>query len=125
MNRFPLLCGAAGGLLAVAAGAFGAHGLRSQLDPAALAWWATGAEYHMYHSLALLALGLAPAAMPAQRWLNRAAWCFAVGIVFFSGSLYVLALTGIRGLGMITPLGGLLFLLGWGAVLVGALVREH
>ena len=125
MSRAVTVCGALGALLAVAAGAFGAHGLRAQLEPAMLAVWATAADYQMYHALALLALGLAPPAALARRWHRVAAVCFAAGIVLFSGSLYLLALSGIRALGMITPLGGVLFLLGWAAVVAGAWRGEH
>ena len=120
MNRAVTVCGAAGALLAVAAGAFGAHGLRQQLEPAALAVWGTAADYQMYHSLALLALGLAHPAALDPRWHRVAARCFVAGIVLFSGSLYLLALTGIRPLGMVTPLGGVLFLVGWAATVAGA-----
>lgn len=125
MSRSVTVCAALGALLAVGAGAFGAHGLREQLEPAALAAWATAADYQMYHSLALLALGLAPPAALAPRWHRVAIVCFAVGIVLFSGSLYLLALSGIRALGMITPLGGVLFLLGWASVVAGAWRSEH
>lgn len=125
MSRAVTVCGALGAFLAVAAGAFGAHGLRAQLEPAMLAVWATAADYQMYHSLALLALGLARPAALAPRWYRVATVCFAVGIVLFSGSLYLLALSGIRALGMITPLGGVLFLLGWAAVVAGAWRSEY
>lgn len=114
------VAGALGALLAVAAGAFGAHGLRGQLDASALATWATAADYQMYHSLALLALGpgCAPAARPRRH--AGAALCFGAGIVLFSGSLYALALGAPRALGMVTPFGGALFLCGWVLVAVGA-----
>jgi uncharacterized membrane protein YgdD (TMEM256/DUF423 family) len=125
MNRSVTLCGALAALLAVAAGAFGAHGLRAQLDPAALAVWGTAANYQMYHALALFALGCARPGEPARRWYRAAALCFMVGIVLFSGSLYALALSGMRGLGMITPLGGTLFLLGWACIIAGAWRSEH
>jgi uncharacterized membrane protein YgdD (TMEM256/DUF423 family) len=125
MNNSFLRYGAAGGLLAVAAGAFGAHGLRGQLEPAALAVWATAVDYQMYHSLALLALGCTAPGAGVSRWLRAAAICFVAGMVLFSGSLYVLALSGMRALGMITPLGGVLFLAGWAAVLAGACRRER
>ena len=100
--------------LAVAAGAFGAHALRTQLSPAELATFETAARYQMYHALALVAVGLLE--QRANRLLTMAGWAFLAGIVLFSGSLYGLALTGIRGLGAITPLGGLGFLAGWGLV---------
>jgi len=93
-------------LLDVALGAFGAHALKGRLSPEALAVFETGVRYQAYHALALLLLA-------ALRGPDRAAWCFVGGIVLFSGSLYALALTGVRWLGAVTPLGGLLFLAGW------------
>ena len=92
--------------LAVALGAFAAHGLKARLSPEMMAVFETGVRYHVYHALALLALG-------AARGPDRAGWCFVAGIALFSGSLYLLALTGERRLGMITPIGGVLFLAGW------------
>ena len=92
--------------LAVALGAFAAHGLKTRLTPDMLAVFETGVRYQAYHALALLALGVA-------RGPDKAGWCFLAGIVVFSGSLYLLALTGERRLGMITPIGGVLFLAGW------------
>jgi uncharacterized membrane protein YgdD (TMEM256/DUF423 family) len=107
--------------IAVAAGAFGAHGLRDRLAPDMLAVFETAVRYQMYHALALLAVAWA-----AVRWPESSAvvagWLFVVGIVVFSGSLYVLALSGVRWLGAITPLGGLCFLGGW-SVLVWTVWR--
>jgi uncharacterized membrane protein YgdD (TMEM256/DUF423 family) len=98
--------------LAVAAGAFGAHALRARLTPELLAVWETAARYEVYHALALLGVAWA-----LDRWPGRpaviAGWLFIVGIVLFSGSLYVLSISGVRWLGAITPLGGLAFLAGW------------
>ncbi len=107
--------GAALAGLAVAAGAFGAHALRAQLSIADLATFDTAARYQMYHALALVAVGLLDR-QRGDRRLTLAGWAFLAGIVLFSGSLYGLTLTGIRGLGAITPLGGLGFLAGWGLV---------
>jgi uncharacterized membrane protein YgdD (TMEM256/DUF423 family) len=104
--------GALSGLIGVAAGAFGAHALRTRLSPELLAVFETGARYQMYHAFALLALAWA-----ATRWpgplLNWSGWLFVVGTLLFCGSLYALALTGMRWLGAITPLGGAAFLAGW------------
>ncbi len=110
-----LLIAAINGFLAVAAGAFGAHGLQSRLDAHSLEVFETGARYQMYHALAmgLAALAMRGAAVGAAQ---AAAAFFLVGVVLFSGSLYVLALTGIRGFGIVTPFGGLAFLIGWGAL---------
>lgn len=97
--------GAINAALAVAAGAFGAHGLRERLDARMLEIFETGARYHMYHALAMILAGIMAARTPG--------WIFQLGIVVFSGSLYALALSGVKGLGAITPLGGLAFLVGW------------
>ncbi len=109
---FFTLAGISGGL-AVALGAFGAHGLRDRLTPDSLATFETGVRYEMYHALALLAVAWA-----VTRWANSglpvaAGWLFVAGTVLFSGSLYLLALTGTRWLGAITPFGGIAFLAGW------------
>jgi uncharacterized membrane protein YgdD (TMEM256/DUF423 family) len=107
--------------LAVAAGAFGAHALRDRVAPDMLAIFETGVRYQMYHALALLAVAWATVRWPDSSAV-LAGWCFVAGIVVFSGSLYVLALTGTRWLGAITPLGGLAFLAGW-ALLVWTVSR--
>jgi len=112
MDRIFAALGAASGFVGVAAGAFGAHGLKARLTPELLAVFDTAARYQMIHALALLAVAWA-----IGRWPGRAAvasgWCFVAGTLIFSGSLYLLALTGVRGLGAITPVGGVLFLCGW------------
>ena len=113
--RLFLLFGAGYGLLGVAFGAFGAHALRARLAPDLLAVFHTGVEYQFYHAFALLAVGVLLLVKPAPA-LPVAGWCFALGVLLFSGSLYALALSGTRWLGAITPLGGLLFLIGWGAL---------
>lgn len=109
MNNLFFRLGALFALLSVAAGAFGAHALRTVLPPAALEIFQTAARYQMYHALALLLLGTLN--QPKHPW---AGWCFVTGIFLFSGSLYGLSITGITALGMITPLGGLAWLIGWG-----------
>lgn len=112
MDRLFFSLGAASAFVAVAAGAFGAHALRARLDAGALAVFETGARYQMYHALGLLAVGWAAARWPGP-WATRAGWLFVLGTVLFSGSLYGLALSGVRWLGAITPLGGVAFLGGW------------
>ena len=112
--------GAVYGLLGVALGAFGAHGLRARLGPDLLAVWKTGVEYQFYHAFALLAVGLL-LRQASGALLQWAGWSFALGVILFSCSLYLLALTGIRSLGAITPLGGLFFLAGWLCLLVAVL----
>jgi uncharacterized membrane protein YgdD (TMEM256/DUF423 family) len=104
--------GALSAAVAVALGAFAAHGLRSRISPEALATFETGARYYMYHALALLAVAWAGARWPGAA-MSAAGWFFVAGTILFSGSLYLLAVTGIRALGVITPFGGLAFILGW------------
>ena len=111
-SRVFFLIGALGGFLCVALGAFAAHGLKSQLSPEMLAAFETGVRYQMYHSFALLVAGYA-ARDSALLQFSYAGWLFVAGIVLFSGSLYVLAATGITWLGAVTPFGGVAFLAGW------------
>ena len=118
IRRFAAL-GALSALVAVAAGAFGAHGLRARLSPEMLAVFETGARYQMTHALGLLAVAWALSRWPS-RALVAAGWLLAAGTLLFSGSLYLLALTGLRGLGAVTPFGGALFLAGWGCLAWGA-----
>jgi len=108
-----LLAAAVNGFLAVAAGAFAAHGLAKRLDANALSWFETGARYHAYHALALLAIGLLAGTGRTNWPLGLAGGGFLAGIVLFSGSLYLMALTGERALGFVTPIGGVCFLAGW------------
>ena len=99
--------------VAVAAGAFGAHTLGRQIGPERLAVWQTAVQYHAWHGLALFGVGLLMRGSPARRGFVVAAWLFVVGIVLFSGSLYLLATTGASRLGVVTPVGGVAFLAGW------------
>lgn len=120
MDKTFLLIGALAAFGGVAFGAFGAHGLRGRLSPEMMVVFETGVRYHMYHALAILAVGLIIARTGG--WLFQlAGWAFTIGIVLFSGSLYALALTGVTALGAITPLGGLAFLVGWACLIVAAL----
>ncbi|MFI5279997.1 MAG: DUF423 domain-containing protein [Gemmatimonadales bacterium] len=121
MNRTFAATGAISALLAVTAGAFGAHALRSQISESLLVTWETGARYQMYHALGLLFVAIVAA--DGNRLGIAAGWLLIAGTVLFSGSLYALALTGVRGLGAITPVGGLCFLAGW-ACLVLAILRR-
>ncbi len=115
--------GALAGGLGVLLGAFGAHGLKTRVGAELLAVFETGVRYHMYHALALLAVGWAATRWPGA-WLTAAGWLFLGGIAVFSGSLYAMTLTGARWLGAITPFGGLCFILGWVAFAAAAL-RAH
>lgn len=99
---------AVNGALAVAAGAFAAHGLKGSLSADMLETFKTGAQYHLSHALAMGLAALVPGV-----WAGRAAWLFLIGIVLFSGSLYLLALTGVRSIGVVTPFGGVAFITGW------------
>lgn len=115
---------AANGFLAVALGAFGAHGLKGRLSalPDAtqrLGWWETAAHYHLVHALALGLFGLSSGHLSGP-WVRRAGASTLAGIALFSGSLYAMALTGFTGLGAVTPLGGLALLFGWGAFFFAA-----
>ena len=98
---------------AVGLGAFGAHAVKARLAPDMQAIWQTAVQYHAWHALGLLAAGLLTLHRPDAPALGLAAWLFVGGIALFSGSLYALALTGVRGLGAITPFGGVAFLAGW------------
>jgi uncharacterized membrane protein YgdD (TMEM256/DUF423 family) len=115
MDRVFFTLGALLAGLAVAAGAFAAHGLRDRIPPDLLAVFETGARYQMYHALGLFVVAWAVHRRP-DGLAAVAGWLFVAGIALFSGSLYVLALTGMRWLGAITPLGGLAFLAGWGVL---------
>ncbi len=120
--RFLLASAALSGFLAVSLGAFAAHGLKNHLAPESLATWQTGVQYQMYHALALLAVGLFYQSH-ASKALKLSGLAFILGSFLFSGSLYVLASGAPKMLGMITPLGGLSFLVGWLALVVQALRR--
>lgn len=101
------------GFMAVALGAFAAHGLKARLAPDMLAIFQTGVQYQMYHALALFGVGLLCMQISDSALLRASAWSFLAGIIIFSGSLYILSLSGIRWLGAITPIGGGGFILGW------------
>jgi uncharacterized membrane protein YgdD (TMEM256/DUF423 family) len=120
MERLFLALAGLSGALAVAAGAFGAHALKARLSPDLLAVFDTGARYHLAHALALGLAGWAAGRFPGAP-VAWAGWLFVAGTVLFSGSLYALALTGVRGLGAITPLGGVAFIAGWVLLAVAAL----
>jgi uncharacterized membrane protein YgdD (TMEM256/DUF423 family) len=101
------------GMLAVFLGAFGAHALKDRLDQYSLGVFETAVQYHFYHSFALLAVGVIALSQPQTVMLKSSGWLFLIGIFVFSGSLYLLSITGVRWLGAITPLGGLAFIGGW------------
>lgn len=129
MQRLLLLASAANGFLAVALGAFGAHGLKTRLadlpDVARrLSWWDTASHYHLIHALALGLFGLACERLPT-RWVGRASIALVIGMLLFSGSLYAMTLSGLTALGAITPIGGVGLLAGWALFGLGAWRTER
>lgn len=125
MTRRFLSFGAIGAGLAVGFGAFGAHGLKTVLSAEMLGVWQTGVNYQMWHSLGLILVSLLLQSAPNAKHLHWAGGLMLVGIVLFSGSLYGLALTQIKALGMITPLGGLCFLAAWSLVTHFSLIKHQ
>jgi uncharacterized membrane protein YgdD (TMEM256/DUF423 family) len=107
-EKLPLLIGALLAALGIFLGALGTHGLRAVLTPDALGWWQTGVQWQMWQAIGLVAIGAAR--LPGTR---LSVWLLALGTLIFSGSLYVMALTGARWLGMVTPVGGVLMIAGW------------
>ena len=122
--RLPLLAGAFLALVAVMAGAFGAHGLRNLVSERGLEVFQTAVTYQMYHSIALVLLALLAAQGLSRKLLAWSAGVFLAGILLFSGSLYLLVLTDIRWIGPITPLGGLCFMVGWALLITSGLRRN-
>ena len=116
MNSPFLILGALNGFIAVVLGAFAAHGLKNALTPDLLNTFQTGVQYHMYHALIMFGVGLLALHFPGNTLLRVSGYLFLLGIVIFSGSLYALSLSGIRWLGAITPIGGVMFLAGWGVL---------
>ena len=124
MAKTFLLIAAINGFLAVALGAFGAHGLKEKLTPDLMAVYQTAVQYHFYHLLALMFTALLLIQWPESTWLKVSGYGFVIGIILFAGSLYLLAITGIRWLGAITPLGGLSFLIAWSAMAVAIFLQR-
>ena len=120
-NSLFLILASINGFLAVALGAFGAHGLRNSLSPELLSSFQTGVQYHMYHALALLGIGILTLHNPGSMLLKSSGYLFLLGIVLFSGSLYVLSISGIRWIGAITPIGGVSLLAAWALLFLFAL----
>ncbi|MCK5553129.1 MAG: DUF423 domain-containing protein [Deltaproteobacteria bacterium] len=113
MRRLFFFFGGLFGGLGVILGAFGAHTLKARLTPELLEIFETGVRYQIYHALALLFVALVAEKRPANKLLTAGGWLFVVGTLLFSGSLYMLALGGVRWLGAITPVGGTAFIIGW------------
>ncbi len=115
-----LVCAALAAALAVVAGAFGSHALRGRIDPPLFSVYGTAVQYHFYHALGLFAAGMLADRLPQVRLIVWSGWLMLAGIVLFSGSLYAMSLFGAR-LGMLTPVGGAAFILGWIFLAVGLL----
>ena len=119
-----LVATACSGFLAVAFGAFGAHGLKQHLTPDEMEWFETANRYHFYHTLAMFCVVSLPVNVE-KLWLTYSLIAFMVGILLFSGSLYLMAVTGWKFLGPVTPMGGLSFLAGWALLVVGLMKKIH
>lgn len=116
-----ILLGALAGAAGVVLGAFGAHALKARLAPDLLAVWQTAVQYHFWHALGLVAIGVIALSLPASAALKWSGWLMAAGLVLFSGSLYVLALSGARWLGAVTPFGGAAWIVAWVLLAVAVL----
>ena len=119
MAKFYLALGCINAMLVVIIGAFGAHGLKVRLSVENMAVFQTAVQYHFYHAVGLILIGLIALQMPISPYLRWSAWLMLMGIVLFSGSLYALSITNIRWLGMITPFGGMAFTLAWLMLAIG------
>jgi uncharacterized membrane protein YgdD (TMEM256/DUF423 family) len=124
MARTFLILTALSGMLLVMLGAFGAHALEARVTPGHMVWWQKAVHYQGLHTLALFGIGLLALHYPS-RALSMAGWLFLAGILLFSGSLYIMTLTGVRGLGMITPFGGTAFIIGWLALILAVWRIPH
>ena len=118
--RLTLMIAAVAGFTGVGLGAFGAHGLKTVLSPDMMTVWQTAVQYHLVHAVVLLALAFG-LSTKSEKWLGRSAIMVTLGLLLFSGSLYAMALTGIRPLGIITPFGGISWLIGWAMLIPAAL----
>lgn len=115
-----IMIGAINAFLAVALGAFGAHGLEGKLEPKYMEIWKTGVNYQMFHAAGILIIGVIAGKFPANSLISSSGWLMLIGIILFSGSLYILSLTKISILGAITPFGGVAFLIAWALLVVAA-----
>jgi uncharacterized membrane protein YgdD (TMEM256/DUF423 family) len=118
-----LILGGINAALVVLFGAFGAHGLKARMTAEMLAVYQTGVHYHLFHALGLLAVGLVATQISGSAYLRWSGWLMLVGIILFSGSLYVLSVSGLRWLGMVTPFGGMSFIVAW-ILFVVAIVKS-
>lgn len=114
-----IVAGAVLAFLGVLLGAFGAHALKHRIDPELLAVYQTGVQYHIVHAIGIILVGVLVHALPSSKSLPIAGWTMVGGVIVFSGSLYVLSLTGIRAFGIVTPLGGFALLMAWLLMAIG------
>lgn len=112
-SKLFLILGGVNAALVVMLGAFGAHGLKAKISAEMLAVYQTGVHYHLFHALGLLVVGLVASQIADSVWLRWSGWLMLLGIILFSGSLYVLSVSGLRWLGMVTPFGGVAFIAAW------------
>ena len=124
MSKLWLVLGATNAALGILMGAFAAHGLKAHLSAERLSVFQTGVTYHLYHALGLMLIGIVAHQLGPSTWLRASGWAMFAGIVLFSGSLYVLSVTGFSFLGAVTPFGGLAFVVAWALAVIG-LVRRH
>jgi len=124
MTRLAILLGSGNAVLAIALGAFAAHAIRDNLSTRMLSIFSTAVDYHLYHALGLIVIGLLISKSPSSKALHSAVYLMLFGIIVFCGSLYALSLTGITKLGMITPIGGLSFIVAWLLVFFAFLKRR-
>jgi len=115
-----LILGAVNAMLAVALGAFGAHGLEGKITDKYLEVWKTGVTYQMFHAIGLFIVAFLASRFPQSSLINASGWAMFIGIILFSGSLYVLSTSGIKVLGAITPFGGVAFIIGWILLVIAA-----
>ena len=119
MAKFYLVLGSINALLVVLIGAFGAHGLKDKLTVENMTIYHTAVQYHFYHAVGLMLVGLIAWHIPASPYIRWSAWLMIMGIILFSGSLYALSITNIRWLGAITPVGGVAFIMAWLILSIG------
>ena len=122
--RWFLALGASNAMLAVILGAFGAHALKNRLDEGMLAIYQTGNDYHFYHALGLIFIGIISILIPTTIWIKISGWTMLSGIFLFCVSLYCLSIYNVRWLGMITPFGGLLFIIAWATLCIAVFNAE-